>query len=103
MCGATHSNGKCPVTPSAPRHPAASKPTVGRAYGFTVPAASLLPLPPEVVARQVLSSLRFKLTAQHVQIVTASGVSCADACASVPVYGIAKVPVSPFKRTIGSP
>jgi len=60
-------------------------------------------MPPEVVARQALFPLRFKLAAQHVQIVIACGVFCADACASVPVYGIAKVPASPFKRTIGSP
>jgi hypothetical protein len=56
-----------------------------------------------VVARQFLFPLRFKLTAQHVIFETTSGVSRVNACASVPVYGIAKDPASPFKRTIGSP
>jgi hypothetical protein len=57
----------------------------------------------EVVARQMLSPLRFKTTAQHVIVETTSGVFRVTACARVPVYGIAKDPASPFKRTIGSP
>jgi len=82
--------------------PQASPPLDGPA-ALPLQRTACFPNPPEVVARQLLSSLRFKLTAQHVIVETTSGVSCVNACARVPVYGIAKDPASPFKRTIGSP
>jgi hypothetical protein len=82
--------------------PQASPPLdVPSALPFLRPAC--FPNPPEVIARQFLFPLRCKLTAQHFIVETTSGVSRVNACASVPVYGIAKVPASPFKRTIGSP